>query len=179
MSKNDYRERPRTGVTPEPGEPRNRPAKVDPSVLTDDREDADLLVFEKTWGHRMLAGLGYAMIVVGLVLIIYCAIRLSGFVSLMAGENAMLTVGLMVYGAGLVAGILVIPPAIVALWVARKPRHATIAIALAAVGIALVLVFIGYALFTGATVFSALLYGGLFAVLPVLYLVAAIKVKRS
>lgn len=178
MSENGYREHPRTGTTPARGGSEDSPAKVDPSVLTDDRGNPDLLVFEKTWGHRMLAGLGYAMIVVAIVLILYCAIRLGGFISLATGENAMVTLGLVLYGV-LAAGILVIPPAIVALWVARKPQHATVAVALAIVGIVLVAVFIGYALVTGATAFSVALYGALFAILPVLYLVAALKVKRS
>lgn len=179
MSENGYREHPRTGTTPTRDDSGNRPSKVDPSVLTDDRGNPDLLVFEKTWGHRMLAGLGYAMIVVAIVLILYCAIRLGGFISLATGENAMVTLGLVLYGVGLAAGILVIPPAIVALWVARKPQHATVAVALAIVGIVLVAVFIGYALVTGATAFSVALYGALFAILPVLYLIAALKVKRS
>lgn len=179
MANNDYREHPRTGTTPEPDGVSERPAKADPSVLTDDRGNADLLVFEKTWGHRLLAGLGYAMIVVGLVLIIYCAMRLANFIPLATGDNPMVTLGLVLYGVGLAAGILIIPPAIVGLWVARKPKHATVAVVLAIIGLVLVVAFVGVALATGSAVVSALLYGLLFAILPVLYLIAALKVKRS
>lgn len=179
MEKSDYRELPRTGTAPEPGTAADRPKKVDPSVLTDDRANADLLVFEKTWGHRLLAGLGYAMIVVGLVLIIYCAMRLANFIPLATGDNPMVTLGLVLYGVGLAAGILIIPPAIVGLWVARKPEHATVAVVLASIGIVLVIAFIGVALATGSAPFSAFLYGLLMAILPVLYLIAALKIKRS
>lgn len=179
MAHNDYRERPQTGTTPEAHAAHRRPAAVDPRVLTDDRGNPDLLGFEATWGHRMLAGLGFAMIVVAAVLIIYCAIRVANFAPLAMGEGGVVTFGLVLYGIGLAAGVLVIPPAIVALWVSRRPSHAGIAVVLAIVALVLVAAFIGYALFTGAALVTVLLYGLLFALLPVLYLIAALKVKRS
>ena len=108
---NDYRETPRTGRTPGYSDHEHDPHPVDPSVLTDDRDNPDLLTFEKTWGHRVLAGLGVAMLVIALVLVV---------------------------------------------------------------------AFLGYALaVTPQYVVTALLYALALAILPVVYLIAALKIKRS
>lgn len=177
MGSEEYRERPRTGTNAGPAG--TAPEAVDPSVLTDDRENESLLVFEKTWGHRLLAGLGITMLVVGAVLIVYCAIRLSNFVPLATGEGGMVTLGLVLYGVGLTGGILIIPPALIALWVSRKPRHALVAIVFAVIALVLVAGFIVYALSVGSPVLTVLLYALLFAILPALYLAASIKIRRS
>ena len=50
-------------------------------TLTDDRQDPDLLVFEKTWGHRLLAGLSVGMLVAALVFVVFCAWNLYGLAS--------------------------------------------------------------------------------------------------
>ena len=177
----DYRERPRTGVTDQQaGEELDRPQRVDPAVLTDDRGNKDLLVFEKTWGHRLLAGVGVAMLVVALVLIIYCALQLGKVSGLSGIADYLVTFGYLLYGFGLAAGIAVVPPAIVGIYVAKHPKRAGIAVAFAVVGLVLVGCFVVYAVVVGVTnLVSVFLYALLFAVLPVLYLIAALKIGRS
>ena len=72
----NYRETPRTGRAPGYSSHEHSPQVVDPSVLTDDRDNPNLLAFEKTWGHRVLAGIGVAMLVIALVLAVFCIIQL-------------------------------------------------------------------------------------------------------
>ena len=167
----NYRETPRTGRTPGYSDHEHAPQPVDPSVLTDDRDNPDLLAFEKTWGHRVLAGLGVAMIVVALVLIAFCIVQLIRVADVAALVPDIGALGLYLYGTALVCGIALVPPAIIAIYVAKHPARVTLA---------LVVAFFGYAMVvTPQYVVTALLYALALAILPVVYLVAALKIKRS
>lgn len=178
-----------TGAAPDaPVEPASRgrlhgpaePQKVDPRVLTDDRENPDLFVFEKTWGHRLLAGVGAAMLVIAAVLIVYCASQLFSVSNLAGIADFIVTVGYMLYGTGLVAGIALIPPAIVGIYVAKHPKRVVIAVALAIVALVLVALFAIAAFATAASnAATILLYTFLLAIVPVVYLVAALKIRSS
>ena len=164
------------------GAPYDRPGyqQIDPRVLTDDRGNEDLLVFEKTWGHRLLAGVGVVMLVVAFVLVVYCVTQLVSVSSLAGIADFIVTVGYVLYGTGLVAGTLLVPPAIVAIYVAKHPKHALVAVVLAIIALVLVVVFIGLAFVaSSASALTILLYAVLLAVLPVIYLIAALKVQRS
>ncbi len=172
----EYRERPFTGTVSEV----SSPEFVDPKVLTDDRGNADLLVFERSWGHRLLAGVGFAMLVVGLILCIYCAVQLFNLSSWAGDVESIMTLGYVMYGVGLVAGIVIIPPALVGIYVAKHPEYSGVSIGLAIFGLVLVGAFVVYALAIGTSnVISVVLYALLFAVLPVLYLVASLKIRKK
>ena len=154
--------------------------RVDPRVLTDDRGNPDLFVFEKTWGHRLLAGISAAMLVIAAVLIIYCISQLISVSGLAGIADFVVTVGYMLYGTGLVAGVLLIPPAIVGIYVAKHPKRVTVAIVLAIVALAMDVAFVVYALTVAASnAATILLYAVLLAIVPVVYLVASLKIRSS
>lgn len=177
---NDYRETPRTGRTPGYSDHEHAPHLVDPSVLTDDRDNPDLLTFEKTWGHRVLAGLGVTMIVIAIILIAFCIIQLIRVADVAALVPDIGMLGMYLYGTALVCGIALIPPAIIAIYAAKHPSKVMIAVVMAIIALALVVAFLGYALaVTPQYVVTALLYALALAILPVIYLVAALKIKRS
>ena len=156
----DYRETPRTGRTPGHSGHEHEPQPVDPSVLTDDRDNPDLLTFEKTWGHRVLAGLGVAMLVIAIILIAFCIVQLIRVADVAALMPDIGLLGAYLYGTALACGVALIPPAVIAL--------------------VLVVAFLGYALaMTPQYVVTALLYALALAILPVVYLIAALKIKRS
>ena len=176
----DYRETPRTGRTPAYSAHELAPDAVDPSVLTDDRSNSDLLVFEKTWGHRLLAGIGVAMLVVAVVLIAYCVVQLVRIMNVMSVAPGVGTLGMYLFGTGLAVGIIIIVPAVVGIYVAKRPAKVTAAIIMAALGIVAALAFFGYAVATAPQfLLQAVLYTLLFALFPVVYLIAALKIKRS
>ena len=177
---NDYRETPRTGRTPGYSDHEHDPHPVDPSVLTDDRDNPDLLTFEKTWGHRVLAGLGVAMIVIAIILIAFCIVQLIRVADVATLVPEIGLMGAYLYGTALACGIALIPPAIIAIYVAKHPSKVMIAIVMAIIALALVVAFLGYALaVTPQYAVTALLYALALAILPVVYLVAALKIKRS
>ena len=75
---------------------------------------------------------------------------------------------------------MIVPPAIVAIYVARRPDKVTAAIVMAVLGIAAALAFFGYAVTTAPQyTLQAILYTLLFGLFPVVYLIAALKIKRS
>lgn len=176
----DYRETRRTGTTPQQGDYEPKPEKVDPSVLTDDRGNDELLVFEKTWGHRMLAGVSIAILVSAVVIIVYFLVRLSSIIGIMDIAGSVLAVQFTLWVVGVVVGILTIPPALAGIYVAKHPKHALVAVAFAIVALLFVVAFFVYAVVLAAgTVVAALMWTLLFAFFPVLYLIAAIKVALS
>ena len=176
----EYREMPRTGRTPAYTGHEKAPEAADPSVLTDDRTNPSLLVFEKTWGHRLLAGLGVAMIVIAIVLVVYCIIQLTKVAEVSAISPNVGTLGMYLYGTGLVSGLVIIAPAVVAIYVAKHPDKVTAAIVMAVLGIIVALVFFGYAVTSAPQyVIQAILYTLLLALFPVVYLIAALKIKRG
>lgn len=159
-----------------------RPAvpQVDPRVLTDDRDNPDLLIFEKTWGHRLLAGVSAVMLVIAAVLIIYCISQLISVSDLTGIADFVVTVGYMLYGTGLVAGVLLVPPAIVGIYVAKHPRRVVAAIVLAVIALVLDIAFVVYAFSMAAgNATTILLYALLLAIVPVVYLIAALKIRSS
>lgn len=180
MTMNDgFRETPRTGRTPGTTDHESDPRYVDPSVLTDDRGNPDLLAFEKTWGHRLLAGLGVAMLVIAIVLAAFCIVQIFRVydVALLI-PSAMIMMSL--YITALVGAIAMVPPAIVAIYVAKHPTRVILAIVMAVIALVLVVAAFVYMVATYPTAWvTALLYGVLLALLPVAYLIAALKIKRS
>lgn len=176
----DYRETPRTGRTPAYARHEEAPEAVDPSVLTDDRPNPNLLVFEKTWGHRLLAGLGVAMVVIAAILVVYSIIQLFKLSDVMAIAPDVGTLGVFLYGTWLVAGIVIIAPAVVGIYVAKHPDKVNAALVMAALGIAAAFAFFAYAVISAPQfLLQAVLYTALLAVLPIVYLVAALKIKRA
>ena len=158
----------------------NRPVAVDPSVLTDDRDNKDLLTFEKTWGHRLLAGLGAAMLVVAAVVVIYCIINLVRISALVDVADEIVLYGRVLYGTGLVCGLLIIAPAVVAIRVAKRPHKIMIAIVFGIIGILCAVGLVASSLAMGTqNPVGTMLYGALFALFPVVYLIAALKVRSS
>lgn len=176
----DYRETPRTGRTPGHSGHEHEPQPIDPSVLTDDRDNPDLFTFEKTWGHRVLAGLGVAMLVIAIILIAFCIVQLIRVADVAALMPDIGLLGAYLYGTALACGIALIPPAVIAIYVAKHPSKVMIAIVMAIIALVLVVAFLGYALaMTPQYVVTALLYALALAILPVVYLIAALKIKRS
>lgn len=175
-----YRETPRTGRTPGHSGHEHEPQPVDPSVLTDDRNNPDLLTFEKTWGHRVLAGLGVAMLVIAIILIAFCIVQLIRVADVAALMPDIGLLGAYLYGTALACGIALIPPAVIAIYVAKHPSKVMIAVVMAIIALVLVVAFLGYALaVTPQYVVTALLYALALAILPAIYLIAALKIKRS
>lgn len=138
----------------------------------------DLKVFEKSWGHRVLMGLSVCMFVGGLILAIYCGMRVANIASI-ASVNANLALAYALYVVGLVAGIVVIPPAILGVYVATHPKLAIAAIVAGVVGLLCVLVFAIYSAAVGGQPFSIVLYCVVMALAPLIYLLSALKIKSS
>lgn len=148
--------------------------------FVDDRKDMDLFMYEKTWGHRLLAGVSIAMFVIAIVLIIYCAGQLSSVSALAGVADYIVTIGFVLYGMGLMAGVVIIPPAVLGVFVSKHPKHASLAIVAAGIAFALDIMFVAYALATQAgAVTTVLLYALLLAFVPAVYCVAACKVRAS
>lgn len=138
----------------------------------------NLRVFEKTWGHRLLMGVSLCMFVAGLVVAIYCGVSLANVYPLadLSLTHAMASA---FYTVGLVLGVAMFPPAVLGVYTATHPKTATAAAAMAVLGLVLVVAFVVYALSIQGQLFSIVLYAVLLAVLPVVYLVSALKIRRS
>lgn len=148
--------------------------------LTDDRKNPDLLVFEKTWGHRMLAGVSVAMLIAAFVFAVYCGWRLIELANTLGSQSMSVTFGFVLYTTGFILGVLLVPPAILGIHVAKHPKLAVAAIVAAVFALLLLAGFVAYALtLPNVQAFSVLLYACVGAILPILYLLAAIKIKRS
>lgn len=177
-----YRETPATGRTPANLDYENQPQAGDPSTLTDDRENPQLLEFERTWGHRLLAGASIALLAMAVLIALFCMVQLAS-----APDNFGEFAGLaqMFYGVGIVMGLLLIVPGVAGLYVAKHPQWVNVAIGLAIFALVLLCVVAIYSLATDAGLASSgllvmyLLYVLLLAIPPVIYLVAALKIKRS
>lgn len=138
----------------------------------------NLKVFEKTWGHRVLMGLSVCMFVGGLIVAIYSGMRLHSIISVM-GDNVGYALAFALYCTGLVLGVGVIPPAILGVFTATHPKAANFAVGAAIIALLLVVAFVVYSLFIGGQIFSTALYAVLLVICPILYLVCALKIKRS
>lgn len=148
--------------------------------LTDDRQNPDLLVFEKTWGHRLLAGVSIAMLVAAFVFVVYCGWQLVELSNALGSQDMSHTFGFVLYTTGFILGVMLVPPAILGIHVAKHPKLALVAVVAAVIALLLLAAFTVYALsLPNVQAFSVLLYVGAGAILPVVYLVAALKVKRS
>ena len=147
--------------------------------LTDDRKDSDLLVFEKTWGHRLLAGVCVAMLVVAFVFVAYCVYGLASM-SALGLENLRFTYGYSLYTTGIVTGVMLIPPAVLGIYVAKHPKWATLTLAAAVFAVAILIGIAVYAsTLPGINMLPLMLYLGVASVFPIIYFVAALKVKHS
>jgi hypothetical protein len=138
----------------------------------------NLKVFEKTWGHRLLMGLSVCMFVAGLVLAIYCGMRVHSIQELLS-QNIAYSYAFAFYAAGLVIGAAIIPPAILGVFVATHPKTALAAVVAAVIALLIVVAFAIYSASIGGQAFSIALYTMLFAIVPVVYLICALKIKRS
>lgn len=138
----------------------------------------DLKVFEKTWGHRVLMGLSVCMFVGGLILAIYCGMRVTNIASV-ASESANLALAFALYTVGLVAGIVVIPPAILGVYTATHPKYIMASVVAGIIGLLCVAAFAVYAAIMGGQAFSIVLYCVVMVLAPALYLVCALKIKSS
>ncbi|MGN0073662.1 MAG: hypothetical protein ACI36W_07730 [Coriobacteriales bacterium] len=138
----------------------------------------NLRVFEKTWGHRVLMGVSVCMFVAGLVVAIYCGFSL-GNVYPMADYSLTHAMAAAFYTVGLVLGIAMFPPAVLGVYTATHPKTATAAVVMAVVGLLFVAAFVIYAISIQGQLFSIVLYAVLLAALPVIYLVSALKIRRS
>ena len=138
----------------------------------------NLRVFEKTWGHRVLMGVSICMFVAGLVVAIYCGVSL-GNVYPLADYSLSHAMASAFYTVGLVLGVAMFPPAVLGVYTATHPKAATAAAVMAVLGLVLVGAFVFYALSIQGQVFSIVLYAALLAVLPAVYLAAALKIRRS
>lgn len=147
--------------------------------LTDDRINPDLLVFEKTWGHRLLAGVSVSMLAIGCVIVLLCVMMIMGLLG--SGSPGVLGNFIaMLFAIGAVLGFALVPPAILGIHVAKHPQRANIAIAAAAIAFVLIVSYVVFSLTATAwQPFSVGMYALVASALPLVYLVAAIKVKRS
>lgn len=174
-----YREMPRTGRTPEYSDHEVDPEHIDPSVLTDDRENPNLLAFEKTWGHRLLAGLGVTMIVIAIVLAAFCIVQIIRIADV-AALSPLFSAFLYMFIGLLVASLALVPPACIAIYVAKHPQRVFVAIGMAILALVLVAgIFVCLVVTDPGAWIQAMLYSLLLAILPVIYLIAALKIKRS
>ncbi len=138
----------------------------------------NLKVFEKTWGHRLLMGLSVCMFVAGLVLAIYCGVRLHSIQEVLT-QNIAYSYAYAFYLAGLVIGVAIIPPSILGVFVATHPKAALAAVVAAVLALVIIIVFVAYSASIGGQAFSIALYAVLFAIVPVVYLACSLKIKRS
>ena len=132
----------------------------------------------RTWGHVMLLVLSIAMLIASLIVSIACAVKLNELVSLVGFETGV------TYAAFFIMGLFIAPPVIVpsvvGIVVALKPQGNIVAIVFAIVGLVLVVSACVYLLVSGtATVFATACFAIFFAIPPVIYLVAACKIRRS
>ncbi len=138
----------------------------------------NLRVFEKTWGHRVLMGVSICMFVAGLVLGIYCAVSL-GNVYPLADANLAYAMASAFYTVGLVLAVGMFPPAVLGVYAATHPKAATAAAVMGVIGLVLVGAFVAYAISIQGQLFSIVLYAVVLAVLPLVYLLSALKIRRS
>ena len=132
-------------------------------------------VREHSWGVMITV-----LIVIALVLIAFCIVQLIRVADVAALVPDIGILGLYLYGTALVCGIALVPPAIIAIYVAKHPARVTLAIVMAIIALALVVAFFGYAMVvTPQYVVTALLYALALAILPAVYLIAALRIKRS
>lgn len=138
----------------------------------------NLKVFEKTWGHRVLMGLSVCMFAAGIVLAIYCGLRI-GSVKELVELSVNFQLAYAFYCTGLVLGIGMIPPAILGVYAATHPKFAIAAMVAAVVALVLIVAFVVYAISIGGQVFSIVMFSVLFAIVPVLYLASAAKIRHN
>lgn len=138
----------------------------------------NLKVFEKTWGHRVLMGLSVCMFAAGIVLAIYCGLRI-GSISDYVQLSVNFQLAYAFYCAGLAIGLGMIPPAILGVYTATHPKMAIVAIIAAVIALALIIAFVVYAVSIGGQIFSIAMFSVLFAIMPVLYLASAVKIRHN
>lgn len=138
--------------------------------------------FEKTWGHRFLLGICIAMLVIAVLLIVYCFIALAGIAKKYDPETTQVIVSIAsaFYTTGIIGAILMIPPAIVGIIVSKHPRRVVFAYIFAGIALLLIILMVIYVIALHSfRPLTLILYAVLFLILPVSYLVAAIKIGKS
>ena len=148
--------------------------------LNNDSKKKGLFTFEASWGHRMLLGVSIALIVLAIVFIIYCVMRLFSVAS--QPQDYIITTQLtsfmyFYYGCGILAGVLLLPPAIIGIMVAKSGKHTLLACIAPVVAIFLALCLLGGRLIWGtADVWASIWQAVVMLILPLVYFVAALKV---
>lgn len=138
-----------------------------------------LKVFESTWGHRLLLGISVCMFVGGLILAIYCGMRLASLASADLSTNIGVLVAYWLYVIGLIGGVAVIPPAILGVYAATHPKKIMAAVVAGVIGLVIVAGICIYFIVYGGSLFSIILYTLALAIAPLLYLLSALKVKKA
>ncbi len=128
----------------------------------------------------MLAGLGVAMLVIAIVLIAFCIVQLIRVADVAALIPDIGLLGAYLYGTALACGIALIPPAVIAIYVAKHPSKVMIAIVMAIIALRARRCVLGICSCDDAAVRghgTALCASACHS--AVVYLIAALKIKRS
>ena len=147
--------------------------------LSNDSKKKGFFTFEASWGHRMLLGLSIALILLAIIFVIYCVMRLIAATS--AQDYAILAqfskFVYFYYGCGIVAGLALLPPAIIGICVAKSGKHTILVCIAPIIAIALALILLGGRLIWGtADIWASIWQAAVMLILPVAYLVAGLKV---
>ena len=147
--------------------------------LSNDSKKKGFFTFEASWGHRMLLGLSIALILLAIIFVIYCVMRLIAAIS--AQDYAILAqfskFVYFYYGCGIVAGLALLPPAIIGICVAKSGKHTILVCIAPIIAIALALILLGGRLIWGtADIWASIWQAAVMLILPVAYLVAGLKV---
>lgn len=136
--------------------------------------------FERNWGQRLLAGTGFVLFIAGVVLVAYFAWKMVSVGVYADVADWLVSMGRAVYGVGLAAGVLLLPPGVLAVLVAKRPQHAVLAVGVGIFGLVLVVCFViaAFVLDAGSAA-TILVVGVLLAIAPAVYLAASVKVLRA
>ncbi len=158
------------------------PAKVQAMArrLSNDSKKSGFFTFEASWGHRMLLGVSIALIVLAIILVIYCVMRLVSVMS--QPQDYFVTEQFskfvyFYYGCGTVAGLALIPPAIIGIAVAKSGKHTILACIAPAIAAFLALALLGARLAWGsADIWASIWQAAVMLILPIAYFIPALKV---
>ena len=151
--------------------------------IKSDDENYTLKVFEKTWGHRVLIGISVCMLALAFLIALFCVLCLLGVFGLNRNETLPYIVhraANVLYTMGIVGAILMTIPALFGIYVTKYPAKNMISIVLGILGILGVFLFIFWAcVLHNSSWFSISMYSLVMLIFPVIYLIAALKVRRA
>ena len=134
----------------------------------------------RCWANWLLLVEGIALLVFAIALGAWCGVKLANVSVYAEVADWLVTLGYTLYGIGIAAAALVVVPGIIAIVVGLRSRPAGLAIVAAVFALLLVAAFlaVSLALELGATS-TVLTYAAALALAPLVYLVAAVVVRRS